>query len=84
MSFLFIGSTGDRAGHSLITWTIARKLLGKGLRVGFVKPFGTNPFYVQGSWTDHDAYLFREVLKLKEPVERLCPYLVSDETWRQK
>jgi BioD-like phosphotransacetylase family protein len=84
MSFLFIGSTGDRAGHSLITWTIARKLLEKGLRVGFVKPFGTNPFYVQGSWTDHDAYLFREILKLQEPIERICPYLVSDETWRQK
>jgi BioD-like phosphotransacetylase family protein len=84
MSFLFIGSTGDRAGHSLITWTIARKLLRKGLRVGFVKPFGTNPFYVQGSWTDHDAYLFRKALKLQEPMERLCPYLVSDETWRQK
>jgi BioD-like phosphotransacetylase family protein len=84
MSFLFIGSTGDRAGHSLTTWTIARRLLEKGLRVGFVKPFGTNPFYVQGSWTDHDAYLFREVLKLREPMERICPYLVSDERWRKK
>jgi BioD-like phosphotransacetylase family protein len=82
MSFLFIGSTGDRAGHSLITWTISRKLLEKGLRVGFVKPFGTDPFLVQGSWTDHDAYLFREVLKLQEPMERICPYLASDETWR--
>jgi BioD-like phosphotransacetylase family protein len=84
MSFLFIGSTGDRAGHSLTTWTIARRLVEKGLKVGFVKPFGTNPFYVQGSWTDHDAYLFKEVLKLREPMERICPYRVSDETWRQK
>jgi BioD-like phosphotransacetylase family protein len=84
MSFLFIGSTGDRAGHSLVTWAIARRLLEKGLRVGFVKPFGSDPFYVQGSWTDHDAYLFREVLNLREPMERICPYLVSDETWRQK
>jgi BioD-like phosphotransacetylase family protein len=84
MSFLFIGSTGDRAGHSLTTWTIARRLVEKGLKVGFVKPFGTNPFYVQGSWTDHDAYIFKEVLKLREPMERICPYRVSDETWRQK
>jgi BioD-like phosphotransacetylase family protein len=84
MSFLFIGSTGDRAGHSLTTWTIARRLVEKGLKVGFVKPFGTNPFYVQGSWTDHDTYIFKEVLKLREPMERICPYRVSDETWRQK
>jgi BioD-like phosphotransacetylase family protein len=84
VSFLFIGSTGDRAGHSLLTWAIARRLLEKGLGVGYVKPFGTNPFYVEGSWTDHDAYLFRQVLKLKEPMERICPYLISDETWRQK
>jgi BioD-like phosphotransacetylase family protein len=84
MSFLFIGSTGDRAGHSLTTWTIARRLMEKGLKVGFVKPFGTDPFHVQGSWTDHDAYLFKEVLKLREPMERICPYRVSDETWRQK
>jgi BioD-like phosphotransacetylase family protein len=83
MSYLFIGSTGDRAGQSLITWAIARRFLEKGLKVGFVKPFGTDPLYSEGSWTDHDAYLFGEVLKLQEPVERICPYPASDEKWRK-
>jgi len=84
MFFLFIGSTGDRAGHSLMTWTIARRLVENGLRVGFMKPFGTHPIYSDGLWKDHDASLFKEVLNLQEPFDRICPYLVSEESWRQK
>lgn len=84
MAYLFIGSTGDRAGHSLLTWALAQKLVEKGLKIGFVKPFGTDPLFVQGAWTDHDAYLFKEALHLDEPMDRICPFLVSDETWRQK
>ena len=84
MSLLFIGSTGDRAGHSLITWAVARRLKEMGLEVGFVKPFGTDPVYIDGRWIDHDAYLLKQSLQLKEPLETLCPFLVSDETWRTK
>ena len=84
MSFLFIGSTGDRAGHSLVAWAIARRLVEKGRSVGFIKPFGTDPVHVHGQWTDQDAFLFKEALQLSEPLERICPYLVSDETWRHK
>ncbi|NTV59011.1 MAG: phosphotransacetylase family protein [Deltaproteobacteria bacterium] len=84
MPFLFIGSTGDRAGHSLVAWAIARRLLEKGMSVGFIKPFGTDPVHMHGQWTDQDAFLFKEALNLSEPLERICPYLVSDETWRNK
>lgn len=84
MPLLFIGSTGDRAGHSLITWAVARKFMQKGLTVGFLKPFGTDPVFIQGRWIDHDAYLLKEALSLKEPLETLCPFLISDEAWRKK
>ncbi len=84
MPFLFIGSTGDRAGHSLIAWAVARRLLEKGKSVGFIKPFGTDPVHMHGQWTDQDAFLFKESLNLSEPLERICPYLVSDDTWRHK
>jgi BioD-like phosphotransacetylase family protein len=84
MSFLFIGSTGDRAGHSLVAWTIVRRLMEKGLNVGFLKPFGTNPVQIEGLWTDPDAFLFREILKLREPIERICPYLITEDVWKQK
>ena len=84
MPFLFIGSTGDRAGHSLVAWAVARRLVENGMSVGFIKPFGTDPVHMHGRWTDQDAFLFKEALNLPEPLERICPYLVSDETWRRK
>jgi BioD-like phosphotransacetylase family protein len=64
MPFLFIGSTGDRAGHSLVAWAIGRRLLEKGMSVGFIKPFGTDPVHIHGQWTDQDAFLFKEALNL--------------------
>ena len=84
MALLFMGSTGDHAGHSLVTWAIARRLTEKGLSVGFVKPFGTQPVHVEGVWTDHDSHLFSVLLNLEEPPERICPFLVTDEAWRGK
>ena len=84
MTLLFIGTTGDHAGHSLITWLIARRLVEKGLSVGFLKPFGTHPVELDGFWTDQDAVLFKEVLGLQEPFDRICPYLLSEETWMQE
>jgi BioD-like phosphotransacetylase family protein len=78
MPFLFIGSTGNHAGQSLVTWAIARRLVEKGLNVAFMKPFATQPVRVQGAWTDQDALLLKEELNLREPFERICPYPVSE------
>ena len=80
MTLLFTGTTGDHAGHRLFTWAIARRLMEKDLNVGFLKPFGTHPIKLEGCWTDRDAVLFKEVLGLQEPFDRICPYLLSEET----
>ncbi len=82
MPFMFIGSTGDRAGHSLVTWTVARRLMENGANVGFVKPFGSHAIQKQGLLFDHDALLFKEVLGLQEPYDRICPYPTFGDTWR--
>ena len=84
MPYIFIGTTGDRAGHSIITWATALRLKDRGLKVGFMKPFGTHPMNVGGLWTDCDAFLFKNVLNLQEPFDQICPYLLSEEAWRQK
>ena len=84
MPFLFISSTEDRAGRSLITWILARRFAERGLRVGFMKPFGTNPVFMDGQWVDHDAVLIKEVLKLQEPVAQICPFPVPEEGWKGK
>ena len=84
MSILFIGSTGNHAGMSLLTWAIAQRLVERGLNVGFMKPFGTQSVRVDGVWTDPDAFLLKEVLNLQEPFNRICHYLVSEDGWREK
>lgn len=84
MALLFIGTTGDQAGQTLVTWVIVRRLLEKGYRLGFFKPFGTQPVNSGGFWTDHDALLFKTVLNLESPLDRICPYLLTDDRWRQK
>lgn len=74
MPFLFIGSTGDRSGQSLLTWAVAKRLKEKGLRVGFMKPFGTAPVSSEGLWGDPDVLLFKDILTIQDPNERICPY----------
>ena len=74
MPFLFIGSTGDKAGHSIIAWAVAEALRKRGFRVGFFKPFGTHPVQENNVRADADAFLFKKVLNLETPVEHLCPY----------
>ena len=78
MTILFIGSTGDHAGQSLVAWAIAKRLNEKGLKVGFFKPFGTRLIRLDDQWTDPDAFLFKNILNLPEPLERICPYMTAE------
>jgi len=91
MSFLFIGSTGNHAGMSLLTWAIARRLVERGLNVGFMKPFGTQPVRIDGVWTDHDAFLLKEALNIPDDVRFIAATPLSypvedsyDEAAREK
>ena len=84
MPFLFIGSTGDRSGQSLLAWAIAEKLKEKGLKVGFMKPFGTAPVSSNGLWGDPDVLLFKDVLTLQDPIEKICPYHIGEDSFNLK
>ena len=78
MPFLFIGSTGDHAGQTLVAWSIARRLQDKGVRVGFFKPFGAPPVKVHDGWADPDAFLFKKALRMEEPLDSICPYMLPE------
>ena len=78
MTILFIGSTGDHAGQTLVAWAIAQRLKEKGLRIDFFKPFGTKLIRVDNQWTDPDAYLFKKVFQIAEPLEMICPFTTSE------
>lgn len=84
MSIVYISSTGDHAGQSIVTWTIARRLQEKRFKPGFLKPFGTDQIKIDESWTDPDAYLFKKVLKIDEPLEMICPYAETEYAEKQE
>jgi BioD-like phosphotransacetylase family protein len=75
---IFIGSTGDHAGLTLVVWAITRRLLEKNRKPGFFKPFGTVDFPVNNTGSDPDALLFKEILNIKDPLEMICPYVTSE------
>ncbi|MDB9822796.1 AAA family ATPase [Deltaproteobacteria bacterium] len=83
MSHLFISSTGDQAGQSLVAWSIARRLLEMKIRPAFFKPSGTGLLRTDGIWTDPDALLFKNVLNIDEPLEMICPFLTSEKGAQQ-
>lgn len=75
MRLLFIGSTGGHAGQSLVAWAIARALVKRGLRVGFLKPLFPRQDLEGEVPKDEDCELFRQVLACQEPMETTCPIL---------
>ncbi len=75
MRLLFLGSTGDHAGQSLVTWAFARALEQRGLRVGFLKPLFQKEDSEEKSPRDEDCELFRQVLPSQESLESTCPVL---------
>ena len=84
MTNIFIGSTGDSAGQSLMAWAFGKKLIEKGFTIGFLKPFGTHPAYIDGKWIDEDAILFKEIFDLTESLEVICPFCSMEEEWTLK
>jgi BioD-like phosphotransacetylase family protein len=81
MLSIFIGSTGNHPGQTLLAWAVAEKLKEKGLRVGFFKPYGLLPSSAVSSREivcDGDVFLLKEVLNLSEEVQTLCPVMMPE------
>jgi hypothetical protein len=47
--------------------------------VGFFKPLGVFPTRVDGILTDEDVVFFKELLDLKDPLDTLCPVVLTQE-----
>lgn len=79
MVSLYIGSTEGYSGKNLAVMGIGRQFLKDGLKIGYFKPFGRLPVKVNGVVTDKDAWFIHRVLMLKDPVETLCPVVVTQD-----
>lgn len=77
MVSLYIGSTRAYAGKNLTIMGLGQHFLRNGLKVGYFKPFGRRPIRVEGVLTDKDAWFIHRALRLADPVETLCPVVVT-------
>jgi BioD-like phosphotransacetylase family protein len=74
---LYIGSTSGYAGKSLVTTGIGARLKKDGYRIGYMKPLGTHPTRVEGVITDEGAMFIRGVLGIEDPVDLICPVVMT-------
>ena len=80
MVSLYVGSTKGYSGKNLTIMGIGQRFLKDGLKVGYIKPFGRLPIKVEGVLTDKDAWFIHRMLTLKDPVQTLCPVVMTHDT----
>ncbi len=77
---IFLASVSPFAGKNVVALGLAQKLRAEGKSVGYFKPIGPLPIIEKGIITDEDAVFFKKALNLQEPLDLLCPLVLSDET----
>ncbi len=77
MVSLYVGSTRGYSGKNLTVMGLGQRFLKDGLKVGYFKPFGRLPIKMEGILTDKDAWFIHRVLTLKDPVDTLCPVVLT-------
>ncbi|RJR21054.1 MAG: phosphotransacetylase family protein [Nitrospiraceae bacterium] len=77
MKRLYIGSMNRHSGKTLLTLGLSIILKEMGHKIGYVKPLGNEPLIKAGKVVDANALFFKEALGLDEPVEALCPIVLT-------
>lgn len=73
MQTIIVASTRRYSGKTGVCVALIEELVGRGLDVGYIKPYGSMPTEVDGVSTDRDAAFINGWLKRPSPVEAVCP-----------
>ena len=79
MRALYIGSTAGNSGKSMITMGLGLRLKEQGQKLGYLKPVGRSPVAQQGRLADGDAEFMKQVLGLDDPLDDICPVIVTQD-----
>jgi len=74
---LYITSTERYAGKTLITMGLIDRLRRDGFKVGYFQPMGHFPVKANGVITDRSVWLIYRLFELEEPLEKVCPVVVT-------
>ena len=76
---LLIESTSSYAGKSLVCLGLGLKFQKDGFKIAYLKPSGRSPVKIGKITTDEDAVFIQDVFHLDEPLELLCPVIVTQD-----
>ena len=76
---LYINSVVTFSGKTSLCLGLGLEMQNAGLKVGYLKPVGTQPLMIQGHLADEDANFVRQVLRLELPAWELSPVIVTDD-----
>lgn len=79
MQTLFIGSTAGNSGKTMVTVGLGLALKECGYKVGYLKPLGKLPITIDGKVVDADAQFLKDILQLAEPLEQICPVVLTQD-----
>jgi hypothetical protein len=78
MKPLFVTSLSEYSGKNLILLGLGKRLIEEGYKIGMFKPLGIFPTRVGNVLTDEDTIFFRKVFNLSDPLEDMCPCVITD------
>lgn len=76
---LYIASTSEYSGKTLLALALGRIWGEKGVKVGYVKPLGKIPVTEGGRLVDEDASFLARELSLDTPPELVCPAVITQD-----
>lgn len=76
---IFIASVSPFSGKNLICLGLGFKFKNDGYNVGYFKPVGFSPVIIEDVHTDEDAVFLSKALEVNEPLQSICPVVVTDE-----
>jgi BioD-like phosphotransacetylase family protein len=79
MKTLFITSTCDYCGKTLVALGLGKRLQADGFKVGYIKSLGRYPTRMNDTVIDSDAALMYEVLGLADPLEFVSPAIMTQD-----
>jgi len=80
---IFIASVSPFSGKNLICLGLGLKFKKDGYKVGYFKPVGFSPVVVEDILTDEDAVFLSKTLEVNEPLQSICPVVLTDDLLRR-
>ena len=79
MVSLYVGSTCEYSGKTLVCIGLGKRFQSDGISVAYFKPLGRLPVRVGKVLADQDGVSMEEILGLRDPLDLVCPVVLTQD-----